>query len=106
MFRVGNERMHAWPENQETEALGRRLTFFCECGDATCRAHMQLTGAEYEAVRADPTHFAVLPGHIHPEAERVVETHERFVVVRKRKEVRHIAENTDPRRDATGRRDA
>ena len=42
-----------------------------------------MTVAEYERVRADPTHFAVLPGHEIPDVEDVVGRNEGFLVVRK-----------------------
>ena len=40
----------------------------------------------------------VLEGHDSPEVERVVERHERYVVVEKHDEAATVAEETDPRR--------
>ena len=73
------------------------IEFICECGDADCTEPMSLTGPEYEQVRADPLHFAILPGHAIPEVEDVVEDGERFQVVRKHVEEQEIARATDPR---------
>jgi hypothetical protein len=70
--------------------------FLCECADESCTENVELTLVEYEQVRSDPTHFAVLPGHEMPEAEVVLEQNGRFVVVEK--EVREdLLERTDPR---------
>ena len=57
--------------------------FVCECGDRECEQLVSLTFDEYERIRRDSRHFAVVPGHVYPEAERVVEEHERFQVVEK-----------------------
>jgi hypothetical protein len=35
----------------------------CECSDEGCVQVMRMTSVEYEALRAEPTQFAVLPGH-------------------------------------------
>jgi hypothetical protein len=54
--------------------------------------------AEYEAVRREPTRFAVVPGHERPEIESIVERHPTYHVVEKRDEdARGIARETDPR---------
>jgi hypothetical protein len=98
LFRAGNERMMAWPENQERAALGERLVLFCECGRRRCPARLQLTAAEYEAVRADASRFVVAQGHEFAEAEDVVEEHEGYVVVRKHDDVRALVERMDFRR--------
>ena len=97
-FRVANDRIREWPENEEASAP-EGILFLCECGSANCFERVTLTQSEYEAVRADSAHFAVLPGHEMPEAEHVVEVHDAFVVVEKEDDVRDIVEDTDPRRD-------
>ena len=86
--------------NEAIEA-GRRtrdglLGFVCECGRLGCNEIIELTVSEYEAVRADARQFAVRRGH-ETEAERVLETHERYVVVAKRGRAGEVAEFTDPR---------
>jgi len=62
---------------------------------------MRLTRPEYEAVRSEPTRFAVLPGHVFSRAERVVEEHDGYLTVEKNEDVRGIVEETDPRRVVT-----
>ena len=55
--------------NEEIRATAQKLDFpdaipfICECGDVRCREIVRLARGEYEAVRADPTHFFVVPGH-------------------------------------------
>jgi len=55
--------------------------FLCECGDTACAEAITLTHIDYQAVRALPIRFIVVPGHENPEIERVVEHHEGYVVV-------------------------
>jgi hypothetical protein len=98
LFRAGNERMMAWPENQERAALGDPVVLFCECGRRRCPARLALTRPEYEAVRADASRFIVAYGHEFAEAEDVVEEHEGYVVVRKHDDVRALVERMDLRR--------
>jgi hypothetical protein len=70
----------------------------CECFDDECTEPMELTLAEYEQLRAQPNRFAVLPGHVDPNVERVIEEHERYVVVAKCGAGAIYAAMHDPRR--------
>jgi len=70
--------------------------FVCECGRLGCNEIIELTLAEYEAVRADARRFAVRHGH-EAGVEQVVERHERYLVVAKRARAGDIAALTDPR---------
>jgi hypothetical protein len=86
--------------NEAIEA-GRRtrgglLGFVCECGRLGCNEIIELRVSEYEAVRADARQFVVRRGH-ETDAERVLEAHERYVVVAKRGRAGDIAEFSDPR---------
>ena len=69
----------------------------CECGNEDCTAGIELSVAEYEAVRAVETQFVVIPGHERTEIEDVVGGTENWLVVRKRGEAAEIAAGTDPR---------
>jgi hypothetical protein len=69
----------------------------CECADEMCTAPLELTLAEYEVVRSHPNHFAVLPGHVYPEVERVVAERRGYVVVSKLGKGGEYAERHDPR---------
>jgi hypothetical protein len=68
--------------------------FVCECGRLGCTDIVELTLPEYEAVRADARRWR----HGHEAGiERVVEQHERYVVVAKHGGAGEIAEFSDPR---------
>ena len=93
-FRKINEGVDARPDSSGL------LTFVCECGRLGCNKLVQLTRAEYEAVRSNPRRFAILDGHEIPEVEEVVERHDRFLVVEKSDDPEaEIVEHTDPRRE-------
>ena len=68
---------------------------FCECGRLDCRERVAMTAGEYAAVRARSTTFVVFPGHEIPDAERVIETTERYTVVEKQGEAAGIAIERD-----------
>lgn len=52
---------------------------------------------EYEALRANPLHFAVLPGHEDTRIARVVEQHQGFLAAEKKGEAAEMAIDDDPR---------
>jgi hypothetical protein len=88
IFRAGNESI-------DKAAGGRveKAPYLCECGETSCLARVELTPAEYEAVRTHPARFFVLSGHEDLTAgEVVVEQHDRFTVVEKQGEEREIVE--------------
>src|SRR3954454_1623480 len=72
--------------------------FVCECGQLGCNELVEMTLNEYEAVRADPRWFIMLPGHEIPAVEVVVDRRERYNVAEKTDEEAAIAKETDPRR--------
>jgi hypothetical protein len=81
LFREANEKVAEL--GRSLEASGHELTpFLCECAEPRCTRVLRLTSKEYEAVRAHPSRFVVLPGHEHPD-ERVVAESERYAVVEK-----------------------
>ena len=57
------------------------IEFVCECSRPGCWQSVELTRDEYEAIRGRPGHFLLLPGHEVEGVDRVVEQHERYVVV-------------------------
>ena len=92
-FRKVNEAMET---GQDPAGL---MSFVCECGRLGCSELIQLERAEYEAVRGNPRRFAIVDGHEIPEAEEIVERHDRYLVVEKTGDpVAEIVEHTDPRR--------
>jgi hypothetical protein len=97
LFRAGNDRMMAWPENEERARRGETLTFLCECADSRCRKPVRLTAAQYEAVRGDPRRFLVAQGHEITEAEdRVVRKHEDVGDLVRRLNLRYPSADDDP----------
>jgi hypothetical protein len=92
LFREVNERI------REVSAFDGDVEFLCECGDASCTQPITMSIAEYEALRAHPTRFVIVPGHEFPDLERVVEQNDRYAVVEKSPGVdADIAIETDPR---------
>ena len=95
LFRRVNERIEAI--SQSVSANDSSMEFLCECDDVECHGKVKATRAEYESVRAEPTHFIVLPAHVDPQVEHVVFSDERFLVVEKEGEAASDAEEHDPR---------
>ena len=99
LFRELNDRVHELQEDlsahgvAETQELGE---YFCECGLDDCVAKIEITQAEYEAVRASPIRFAVKPEHLIADVERIVAQNERFALVEKRVGEREIALDHKP----------
>jgi hypothetical protein len=95
LFRKVNERIetvsHAVAED---DAL---MEYLCECDRPDCYDRVNATRSEYEAVRAESTHFIVLPGHEDPRVERVALSNERFMIVEKQGAAARDAEENDPR---------
>ncbi len=69
------------------------VDFLCECYDSECIETLTVAVAEYEAVRENPRRFPVKRGHVLPDVEQTVETHERYVVVEKTGEAGEIAKS-------------
>jgi hypothetical protein len=57
--------------------------FVCECADPDCAHRVKATLDDYEQVRADGTHFLLVPGHEEPSVERIVARADGFHVVEK-----------------------
>ncbi len=89
--------------NEQIEKLTATLhgpgpyDFLCECSNRDCDRRVTLALADYEAVRVQSDRFLVAPGHVFPDIERVVETHETYEVVDKNDEVEALARAGDPR---------
>jgi len=95
IFRHVNEQIEAI--SQSITATDPTMEFLCECDNTACHGTIRATRAEYELVRAEPTHFIVLPEHVDPQIEHVVVSDERFLVVEKEGEAASDAEEHDPR---------
>jgi hypothetical protein len=69
----------------------------CECSRDDCRVTLRVAVSEYEAVRDDPRHFLVFPGHVDERIDRVVGSVRSYALVEKTGEGAAVAEETDPR---------
>jgi hypothetical protein len=91
LWRHVNERIEAVMDDAQ------HPEFICECASLDCTETLQLTIAEYEAVRESPRRFPVAPGHLYLEFERVVEQNDRYVIVEKFGKAGDLAEEFDAR---------
>ena len=97
LFREVNERVEEINERLDGESDDSLMVFVCECGNTACNDQIELRRAEYEAVRSNPKHFAVLPGHEDLKIARVIEQHRAFFVAEKIGEAAEMAIEEDPR---------
>jgi hypothetical protein len=91
LMREVNERIA-----EVSDAVGE-LEFLCECADLTCQGALDMSMLEYESIRSSPVRFPVLPGHVVPDVERVVEENERYAVVEKVGKAGEVSAKLDPR---------
>ncbi len=93
LFREVNERIAETSLGWESE----RSRAVCECKNTDCLETIEVSRAEYEAVRANGRRFLLADGHEDPEVERVVERNDRFIVAEKIGEGADVASDLDPR---------
>jgi hypothetical protein len=95
-FRDANEGINAAARAFEFDGL---IPFVCECGLLACTEVVALSRDEYEAVRASPVTFLVVPGHeiVRDGVGRLEREHERFNVVAKLGRGAEVAIDLDPR---------
>jgi hypothetical protein len=80
------------------DPAGRRMSIACECALKSCDRIIGITMAEYQEVRSDATHFAIVPEHFIGDIERIVSENDRFAVVAKRAGTpADVVTETDPR---------
>lgn len=76
-----NRRMQQEPVSADDDE--EQIPFVCECGDPDCIQALVVTAAEFTEAHSAANRFIVLPGHVYPDVERVVETADGYVVVAK-----------------------
>ena len=76
LFRAVNEEI-------EGRSGGGVTEYVCECADPECAVTVRLSAAQYRDVRSAPDRFVVVPGHERLELERVVGSHDGYLVVEK-----------------------
>jgi hypothetical protein len=82
VFREVNERIHDL--NEAFDLVLEKGEWFCECADPGCTERLEMTLAEYEAIRRHPERFPVIPGHEDRDAKRalhVVSRHSSYLIV-------------------------
>lgn len=94
LFREINEGIAEVVEHSRT-VRSSLVVFVCECSNDDCTQAIELTLDEYKQVRAEPTHFLVVPGHESADVERVVRDEERYLVIEKTGVAGGIADATD-----------
>jgi hypothetical protein len=95
LFRNVNERIETL--SQTVAEVDSMTEYLCECDRPDCYHRVKATRSEYEAVRAESTHFILLPGHEDSRVELVVLSNERFLIVEKRGAAGREADESDPR---------
>jgi hypothetical protein len=96
LFRQVNEQIESL--NRDFDTRLPTMMVVCECANGDCTERLEISGAEYEKVRADPRRYIVVPGHEVFEFEAVVENGDGYDVVEKREgAAATLAEETDPR---------
>ncbi len=95
-FREVNERIDELAKTYAGEP--HKYEFLCECSNLDCTFRIELSLADYEAIRADGTRFVILPDHFLPEIEHVIEKHDAHWVIEKHGEAGDLVDELDPRR--------
>ncbi len=94
LFRDVNERVAEAAQRFESD----EAEFVCECADPACTQPVSMKLEQYEAIRADPTRFAVARGHEVPDIEKIVEDAGEFLVIEKHAgDPAELARERDPR---------
>jgi hypothetical protein len=88
--------------NERIAAISRdlgsgRLEILCECGAAGCTERVRIDEADYERVRGEATHFALLEGHQDTSVEDIVRTGDGYLVVANYGAAATVARRTNPR---------
>ena len=94
LFRNANERTAQWDEVREGE---EPALYMCECANPDCRRRIRLSKEEYEEVRSDASHFAVIPGHQIPDTETVIKENDGWMLLEKNEEVIETVRSMDQR---------
>ena len=89
LFRHVNERITDLSNDEELE---EGLIVLCECGQAECLLHIQVPAQTYAEVREHGGRFIILPDHLEPDVEVIVQREAGFLVVEKAGTARELAE--------------
>ena len=95
LFRAVNEEVERISIDEGAASPTR---FVCECANPDCSGEIPLEVGEYEAIRESPTHFLVLPDHVFPEVEDVIDDRGDYLIVEKQGAGALVAEAADSRK--------
>jgi hypothetical protein len=82
-----NERGAEWAAGREA-----RSSFRCECWQQDCTARIPLSREDWRLIRAEPSRFAVAPGHVAENFEAVIKAFPGFWLIDKFGDAGQIAE--------------
>jgi hypothetical protein len=82
----------------QLHGVGSAMPFHCECAKPSCLEKIDLDARAYEPILAERYRFLVVPDHVVPSVERIVETHESFLVVEKVGEAREQIDRDHPQK--------
>lgn len=94
LFRNANERTAQWEEVRDGEEPG---LYVCECANPECRRRIRLSKGEYERIRGNSRHFAVVAGHQIVDSETVIEDNGEWLAVEKHEDVVETVRSMDQR---------
>ena len=83
-------------EGAKLHEVTSTMPIHCECARQACFDKLELDAATYERILAERYRFVVVPGHVAPEIEHVVEEHDGYAVVEKVGEAREEIERQHP----------
>jgi hypothetical protein len=83
-------------EAAQLHEVASAMPFHCECAQASCLEKIELDAQIYKPILAERYQFVVVPDHVQPEIERVVDEHDSFVVVEKIGEARDQIDRDHP----------
>jgi hypothetical protein len=81
LFRKVNDEIEGM--NEAFGAMTGTMSILCECGKLDCVEQIDVPLDEYRELRAEPTYFAVKPGHEIPDFEDIVARRGHYLVVAK-----------------------
>jgi hypothetical protein len=83
-------------EGAELHGVTDPMPFHCECAHRPCLEKIELPPSIYEQILSERYRFVVVPAHVQPEIERIVQEHGDFVVVEKIGEAREQLDRDHP----------
>ena len=94
LFRSFNERLEQVRQGVSDD---EPTEYFCECAQRSCATMVALSPQEYEHVRSAGDRFLVIPEHMVPDVEQVLEKHSTYWIVEKLGVGSYVADALDPR---------